>query len=46
MVFGIKSAPAVGTKDIIIYMVMNSWPTFVDMTWSDPDGKYHVLRYV
>jgi len=48
MVFGAKGAPAVGAKDTIINMIINSWLTFpfVDMTWSDSDGKYHILSWV
>ncbi len=42
IVFGVKSAPAVGTKGAVINMIMNRCLTFpfVDMTWLDSDGKY------
>ncbi len=48
MVFGVKSAPAVGAKGTIINMIINRWLTFpiVDMTWLDSDGKYHIAYYV
>ncbi len=35
MVFGVKSAAAVGLKTQLL--------TFVHMTWLDSDGKYHIL---
>ncbi len=45
MVFGVKSAAAVGAKGTVINMIINRWLTcpFVDMTWLDSDGKYHML---
>ncbi len=45
MVFGVKSAPAVGVKGAVINMIINRWLTFpfVDMTWLDSDGKYHIV---
>ena len=48
MVFGVKSAPAVGAKGTVINMIINRWLTFpfVDMTWLDSDGKYHILCWV
>ncbi len=48
MVFGVKSAPAVGAKDTVINMIINRCLTFpfVDMTWLDSDGKYHILCWV
>jgi len=38
MVFGVKSAPAVGAKGTIINTIVNSW--------LDLDGKYHILSWV
>ncbi len=48
MVFGVKSAPAVGAKGAVINMIINRSLTFpfVDMTWLDSDGKYHILCWV
>jgi len=48
MVIGFKSAPAFGTKGIIIIMVINSWLTFplVDMKWLDSDCKLHIPNWV
>ncbi len=45
MVFGVKSSPAVGDKSTVINMIINRWQTFpfVDVTWLDSDGKYHIL---
>ncbi len=45
MVFGVKSAATVGAKGTVINMIINRWLTcpFVDMTWLDSDGKYHML---
>lgn len=39
MVFGVKSAPAVGDKSTIINMMINNWLTFpfVEMKWLDSD---------
>ncbi len=47
MVFGVKSA-AVGTKGAVINMIINRSLTFsfVDMTWFDSEGKYHILCWV
>jgi len=44
MVFGVKGVPAVGAKITIINMIINNWLTFpfVDQTWIDSDGKYHI----
>ncbi len=40
----VKRAPAVGAKGTVI-IIINKWLTFpfVDMTWLDSDGKYHIL---
>ncbi len=48
MVFGVKSTLAVGAKSTVINMIINRWLTFpfVDMTWLDSDGKYHILYWV
>ncbi len=45
MVFGVKSAPAVGAKGAVINMIINKSLTFLffDMTWLDSDGKYHIM---
>ncbi len=45
MVFGVKSAAAVGDKDTVINIIINISLTFpfVHMTWLDSDGKYHIL---
>ncbi len=45
MVFGVKSARAVGTKGAVINMIINRWLTFpfVDMTWLDLNGKYQMF---
>ncbi len=45
MVFGVKSAPAVGAKGTVINMIINRSLTypFVNMTWLDSDGKYHIF---
>ncbi len=48
MVFGVKSAPAVGTKGAVINMIINRWLTFpfVDIIWLDLNGKYQMLCLV
>ncbi len=45
MVFGVKSALAVGDKGGVINMIINRCLTFlfVDMTWLHSDGKYDIL---
>ncbi len=43
-----KINPAVGAKGAVINMIINRWLIFpfVDMTWLDSDGKYHILCWV
>ncbi len=42
LVFGL-----LGLKGTVINMTINIWLTFpfVDMTWLDSDGKYHLLYW-
>ncbi len=48
MVFGVKITPAVGAKGTVFNMIINRWLAFpfIDMTWLDSDGKYHILCWV
>jgi len=44
ILFWVKGTLAVGT---ILNLIIIAWQTFpfVDMTWIDSDGKYHVLSW-
>ncbi len=43
-----KKRPRSWAKGAVINMIINRWLTFpfVDMTWLDSDGKYHILCWV